>query len=112
MKHEPVENLLVAIRRVLNGNVYLSEQMKSQLLKHRCKAPAKGQETSIWTLTDREFEVLNLIGQGKTVHQIASLLRVNFKTIQTHCAHIMEKLRLRGMLKLMQYAAAWVNLGR
>lgn len=109
MKSEPVEKILAAIRRVLDGNVCVSEPIIKQLLKNQRAAPANDLHASLQTLTDRELEVYNHIGRGKSTRDIAGLLHINIKTVETHCTHIIKKLDLKSMLELIHYASSWFH---
>lgn len=104
-KSEPVGNILAAIRRVLDGDVYVSEPIVKQLLGNQRTPPLGRRHTSLQSLTDRELEVYNLISRGKSTRDMAALLRLNVKTIETHCAHIVRKLGLKGMPELVHDAA-------
>ena len=109
MKSEPVEKILAAIRRVLDGNVCVSEPIIKQLLKNQRATPADDIHPSLQTLTDRELEVYNHIGRGKSTRDIAGLLHINIKTVETHCTHIIKKLDLKSMLELIHYASSWFH---
>jgi len=74
MKEEPTETIIVAIRRVLDGDIYLSEQMIDRLLKKVGNAHGQAVQSPIQVLTDRQFEIFNLYGQGKGTREIAELL--------------------------------------
>lgn len=106
-KNEPVGKILAAIRRVLEGDVYVSEPIVRQLLRYQGPAPADCRHTFFRTLTDRELEVYNLIGSGKSNREIATFLHINVKTVETHCAHIIKKLKLEGMSGLTRDASSW-----
>jgi DNA-binding NarL/FixJ family response regulator len=111
MKQEATEKVLVAIRRILQGDVYLSDRLTSTMLQQyvRGAAPAKG--SPLVNLTDRELEVFRLIGEGHGTRQIAEELHLSVKTIESYQAHIKEKLALRNARELVQHAIEWtVNL--
>ncbi len=113
MKSEPVEKVLAAIRRVYDGNVCVSESIIKQLLNNQRTSPADSHLASLQTLTDRELEVYNHIGRGKSTREIAGLLHINVKTVETHCTHIIKKLDLKSMLELIHYASSWFHhIGR
>jgi DNA-binding NarL/FixJ family response regulator len=107
-KQEATTKVLVAIRRVLAGDVYLSEQMVGRLLD-RCSSGVSFAASPVETLADRELEVLQLIGRGRGTRQIAAELRISVKTVETYRARIKEKLRLSGASDLVQYAIQWVG---
>lgn len=111
MKQEATEKVLVAIRRILQGEVYLSDRLTSTILQQyvRGAPPAKG--SPLLNLTDRELEVFRLIGEGHGTRQIADELHLSVKTIESYQAHIKEKLALRNARELVQHAIEWtVNL--
>src|SRR6185295_12105158 len=109
MKSEGAARLLEAIRRVLRGEVHLSEAMRDRAVHRFTRGPAivKGDNTA--TLSDRELEVFELIGQAVGTRQIASRLRISTSTVETHRAHIKEKLNLRTATELMRAAVEWVD---
>jgi DNA-binding NarL/FixJ family response regulator len=112
MKQEATEKVLVAIRRILQGDVYLSDRLTNTMLQQfvRGGSPAKG--SPLVNLTDRELEVFRLIGEGHGTRQIAEELHLSVKTIESYQAHIKEKLALRNARELVQHAIEWtVNLG-
>jgi DNA-binding NarL/FixJ family response regulator len=104
MKQEAVEKILGAIRQVLGGGVYLSEKMGSRLMRQWVGGKASETGSSMERLSDRELEVFGLIGQGKSTRQIAGHLRLSVKTIETHRAHIKEKLNLKDANELVHAA--------
>lgn len=105
MKQEAPPVLLGAIRRVLKGEIYVSEKMGATLLQRLVggKASNKG-ELPLDRLTDREMEVFRMIGSGKTVREIAELLFLSVKTVEAHREHIKEKLSLKTSAELLRYA--------
>ncbi len=110
MKQAGPDKVIEAVRRVLEGRVFVSERISAQILDamsdSRGKSVGSGASTS--KLTDREFEVLGLIGQGKEPNEIARLLHLSIKTVDTHRGHIKEKLGLRNGTELIHYATRWV----
>jgi DNA-binding NarL/FixJ family response regulator len=109
MKLEAPDNLMNAIRRVLNGEIYLSAKMSGKMLQKYVGSSGKPMETSIDRLTDREVAVLQLIGLGHGTREIAEQLNLSVKTIETYRAHIMEKLDLKNATELVKYAIQWVQ---
>jgi len=101
-KQEATKNVLLAIRTVLKGQVYLSETMALRLASKVAKK--HGSRTSLDLLTDREMRVFQLIGQGKGTRQIASDMGVHISTVQTYRARIKEKLQLENADDLRQQA--------
>ena len=110
MKQEPGKVLVTAIREVLKGNLYLSNQMQARLLK-RMSAGNLESKPSISNLTPAEFEVLHLIGAGHSSQQIAHLLNRSVKTIETHRYNIRIKLNLKDGAELIRYASQCVSDG-
>lgn len=105
MKQEATENILVAIRQVLGGGVYLSEKMNDKLMHQWVGAsPRSGNASALERLSDRELEVFGLIGQGKGTREIAQHLHLSIKTVESHRAHIKEKLNLKDANELVHTA--------
>jgi len=110
MKQEATEKVLVAIRRILQGDLYLSERLTNTMLHHFAHGTLS-KNSPIVGLTDRELEIFRLIGEGHSTRQIANELHLSVKTIESHQAHIKEKLALRNARELVQHAIEWtVNL--
>ena len=107
-KHESADNVLLAIRRVLAGEVYLSETTTSVCLKSFTTG-LKSMPRPLDRLTDRELEVLELIGRGHTTHQIAETLQLGVATIDTYRARIKEKMNFRTATELQHFAIRWVR---
>jgi DNA-binding NarL/FixJ family response regulator len=110
MKQEGPDKIVQAIRRVLAGSISVSEHISAQILDALSASRAgKSAPSSVSTLTDREFEVYRLIGQGKEPHEIARLLHLSIKTVDTHRGHIKQKLGLRNGTELIHHATRWVG---
>jgi DNA-binding NarL/FixJ family response regulator len=109
MKEAGGENLLVAIRQVLRGEVYVSTRMSARILDGISRGGPRSSSSPIEKLTDREFEVFQLIGQGKGSKEIASQLHLSSKTVDVHRANIKEKLGLTDMAALIRHAVQWVE---
>ncbi len=109
MKEVGGEKLLAAIRRVLAGQIYLSERMSALLLDSLTGHRPRGSSSPIEKLSDREFEVFQMIGQGKSTRDIATQLHLSPKTIDVHRAHIKEKLELKDATSLVRYAVRWLE---
>ncbi|HTS56414.1 MAG TPA: response regulator transcription factor [Terriglobales bacterium] len=107
MKQEATEKVLIAVRRILNGEIYVSERISNQILKQYITGSGTVRNSSIGDLSDRELEVFRLIGEGHGTRQIAEELHVSVKTVESYQAHIKEKLSLRSARELMQRAFAW-----
>jgi DNA-binding NarL/FixJ family response regulator len=107
MKQEATEKVLVAVRRILNGEVYLSERMSKKMLQQYIGGAPSMIQSQIALLSDRELEVFRLIGEGRATREIAEELHLSVKTVETYQAHIKEKLVLRSGRELIQYAIQW-----
>ena len=105
MKQEAPGKVLDAIRKVANGNIYVSEAMSKRLLKGLVKP---GKETAVASLSDREFQVFQYIGEGFTHQEIADQLSLSKKTIESHVERIKEKLSLKNGRELLRRAVEWV----
>jgi DNA-binding NarL/FixJ family response regulator len=108
MKQESGQVMILAIREVLKGNFYLSEQMRTKLMDRFVTGNAESEQL-INSLTPSEFEVLHLIGSGHSSQEIARLLSRSIKTIETHRANIRAKLQLKDGADLMRYATHWIT---
>jgi len=104
MKAEATEAVLRAVRQVLSGGIHLSEKMSSKLMHQLASGRASGTGTLMERLSDRELEVFSLIGQGRGTRQIAEQLHLSVKTIESHRAHIKEKLNLKNATELVHRA--------
>lgn len=103
-KQEATRNIINAIRRVLSGDVYLSEKM-SALIVRRMAGASRGKESSpIERLTDRELEIFQFLGQGDNVKAIAANLHISVKTVEAHREHIKLKLKFKSSAELVRYA--------
>ena len=107
MKHEATERLLFAIRRILHGDVYLSDRAANRLVRQYVRGADLIDGPSPSLLSDRELEVFRMIGGGRTTREIAQELRLSVKTIESYQAHIKEKLALRTARELVQHAINW-----
>src|SRR6516162_5370183 len=112
MKQEATEKVLVAIRRILRGEVYLSDRLTNAMLRQFARRTSSPSGSPLISLTDRELEIFRLIGEGHGTRQIADERHLSVKTIESHQAHIKEKLALKSARELVQHAIEWsVNLG-
>lgn len=109
MKEAGGENLLAAIRQVLRGEVYVSPSMSARMLETFAGRKPRGSSSPIEKLSDREFEVFQLVGQGKSTRDIATQLHLSPKTVDVHRAHIKEKLELKDATALVRHAVRWVE---
>ncbi|MGA8428783.1 MAG: response regulator transcription factor [Candidatus Sulfotelmatobacter sp.] len=107
MKQEATEKVLVALRRILSGEIYVSGRIANSMLQHYVHGASPSPQSSISELTDRELEVFRLIGEGHGTRQIAEALHLSVKTVESYQAHIKEKLCLRSARELVQHAVEW-----
>jgi DNA-binding NarL/FixJ family response regulator len=104
MKHEPPAVLLSAIRKVLSGEVYVSEKMGATLLQRMVGGKKPSDALPMDRLTDRELEIFRMIGAGQTVKEIADKLFLSVKTVEAHREHIKQKLNLKSSAELLRFA--------
>ena len=109
MKEEATERVLVAVRRILAGQLYLSETMAARLLHLFVDGRPDHGTSPTDRLSDRELEVFQLIGNGLGNSQIAAKLHLSTKTIETYRAHIKEKLNLQDSTELLRAAIQWTQ---
>ena len=105
MKQESGPTMIQAIRQVLAGRIYLSGKMSARILEDVAGKRAK--TSPIERLSDREFEIFQLIGQGKSTVQIAEELHLSTKTVEAHRAHVKAKLDLKTMPELISFSSRW-----
>lgn len=104
MKMSATEEVVAAIRRILGGEIYLSPRIAKQTMMSLIGRRKEGALSPLDDLSDRELEVFNLVGDGLTTRQIAERLHLSVKTIETHKAHVKEKLHLESATQLTQHA--------
>src|ERR1700744_1064652 len=104
MKQEATEKVLVALRRILGGDIYLSDRMSNKLLHQYISGAFSDMNSRLSALSDRELEVFRLIGEGRSTRQIAEKLHLSIKTVETYQAHITDKLSLHSGRELVQHA--------
>lgn len=107
MKQEATEAVLVAVRRILHGEIYVSERVAGKLLRQYVKGSPQESSSSFAELTDRELEVFRLIGEGHSTKKIADELHLSVKTVESYQSHLKEKLSLRTGRELVQHAIEW-----
>ncbi len=107
-KHEPLETILDAVRRVMGGRVYLSPQMTERMLQRMTRRGTARRATPIDGLSDRELEVFEAIGNGHSTREIAQQLQLSVKTIETHRENIKRKLGLANNSELIRRSWQWV----
>jgi DNA-binding NarL/FixJ family response regulator len=107
-KSREAAEILMAMRSVLAGKLYLSPEMTADLLKSLGAASIRGPRV-IERLTDRELQVLELIGRGRTAREIAETLSLGAATIDTYRARIKDKMNFRNAADLVHFAVRWVS---
>lgn len=107
MKQEATEKVLVAVRRILDGDLYLSDTLSKKMLHQYIDGSPSLIQSKIALLSDRELEVFCRIGEGRATREIADELHLSIKTVETYQAHIKEKLALRSGRELIQHAIQW-----
>jgi DNA-binding NarL/FixJ family response regulator len=107
MKRETAKKVITAIRQVLAGKVYMSEALAAAFAQKFVdgRLPASG--SLVEQLSDRELEVFQLLGKGYETRRVAEMMSVSMKTVQAHCAHIKEKLKLTNAAELLREAVRW-----
>lgn len=108
-KQEATRNILLAIRRVLEGSVYVSPGVAGSLVKRMVGGISPGEASPISRLADRELQVFQLIGRGQGTRKIAESLNLSVKTVESYRARIKEKLQIDDGVKLLQRAVQWVE---
>jgi DNA-binding NarL/FixJ family response regulator len=109
MKEVVSENIVDAIRTVLKGEIYVSDTISKKFLHKIAGDKNKTDKTSIENLSDREFEIFRLIGEGHKASQIAKKLHLSVKTVETYRGRLKEKLNLDSASELLQYAIKWTK---
>ena len=106
MKKESTKKILVAIRQVLEGKLYISDKFAATIAERFIDGKNQG-ASPIEGLSDRELQVFVMIGQGIETRQIAESLHISIKTVQVYCARIKEKLNLANATELVREAIRW-----
>jgi len=112
MKQDVISKVVEAIRRIRNGHLYVSDDIAAQMLTRLVAGDRSEDASPVSMLSDRELEVVNLIGNGLLTREIAARLHVSVKTVETHRAHIKEKFKLRNATQLVQFCVRWVEENR
>jgi DNA-binding NarL/FixJ family response regulator len=108
MKAEAMNHVEEAISKVLQGKIYVSPEFGEQLIFKAVQSTEAGASSPVDLLSDRELEVLQLLGKGESTRSIAETLHLSVKTIETHRAHIKEKLGFRESEEMVRFAIDWV----
>jgi DNA-binding NarL/FixJ family response regulator len=109
MKDETLSQLVDALHRVMDGGIYVSPRFSERLVFKVIQSGDSDIGSPVENLSDRELEVLELLGHGRSTRQIAGSLHLSVKTIETHRAHIKEKLRCRDAEEMVSFATEWVE---
>ncbi len=109
MKGEETDEVLEAIRQVRKGEVYVSEHLRSTLIQRAADPGPNAPSSAVESLSDRELEVFELVGRGEPTREIARMLTVSVKTVETHRHRIKEKLGLSTGTQMVRYAIRWVE---
>ena len=109
MKQEATERVLIALRRILNREIYVSDRVANKMLRQFVAGGGStaANRSPFDDLSDRELEVLRLIGEGHGTRQIAEELHLSVKTVETYQGHLKDKLGLKNSRELLQYAIQW-----
>ena len=109
MKQQAMENVLDALRKVMSGGIYISPQFGEKLVFKVIQGSESDLGTPVDKLSDRELEVLQLFGRNKSTREIADELHLSVKTIETHRAHIKEKLGFKDADEMVKFAVEWIT---
>jgi DNA-binding NarL/FixJ family response regulator len=109
MKKEATEKILTALELVTRGELYVADEIKNKLVVRLIGTEAGGRPAPIDVLSNRELEVLQMLGQGLKPRLIAERLSLSIKTVETYCEHLKNKLHLGNAHELTAYAAQWVG---
>lgn len=112
MKQEGGRKLMEAIRHVLAGKIYVSDKVSAKILENYSGRRAEALHSPVERLSDREFEVFQLIGQGQGTRQMAEHLHLSVKTVEVHRANIKRKLELKAATDLVRFAIRWTEAQR
>ena len=107
MKREATKKILLALRAVLEGKLYISDKVNALMAEKFVEGRSAISESPVEQLSDRELEVFQLLGRGLSTRQIAENLNVSFKTVQAYCARIKDKLSLSNATELLREAILW-----
>ncbi|MBI3849786.1 MAG: response regulator transcription factor [Verrucomicrobia bacterium] len=111
MKEAVLEKIPTAIRRVLSGNIYVSDALGAKMLQQQVRGQTDIHQSPVKSLSDRELEVFQLIGRWKKTKDIAAELHLSVKTVEYYREQIKRKLALKDAGALTQYATSWVQRG-
>ncbi len=109
MKQEATDEVLSAMRRILRGERYLSPKMQARVVVRFATGRPAPVASELEGLSDRELEVFELLGRGRSTSEVARQLRLSVSTVETYRAHLKEKLQLKSGIELMHRAVEWIN---
>lgn len=112
MKQEALDKINEAIGKVLSGEIYVSESVSARMLQRFVGGGAPPPESAVESLSDRELEVFQLLGQGYGTRQVSDMLHISPKTVESYRANIKTKLQLKNASELVQAAVQWVQSSR
>jgi DNA-binding NarL/FixJ family response regulator len=107
MKREGPEAIVEALRKVIRAQISVSSTFGEQLIYKMARVKELGEDSPLDCLSDRELEVLHLVGEGQNTHQIADALHLSVKTIESHRLHIKAKLGLKSAGEMVRFAMDW-----
>ena len=109
MKHEGGKNLISAIRKVVHGQIFISEKMASRILEIFSGHRSETKSSNVEGLSDREFEIFQMLGKGLSTREIADQLHLSVKTVEVHRVNIKAKLKIKTAPELIRHAVRWVE---
>lgn len=109
MKQRATAEIVSAIDKVMEGELYLSDELSAKLLRRAVEGAVGPDKGGVAQLSDRELEVLQLLGQGVPTREVADRLNLSIKTIESYRANIKRKLDLKNASELMRFAVDWVR---
>lgn len=112
MKHEAISMIVRAIRTVAAGRIFVSDAISMRLLRRWVASGGPDQVSPLETLSNRELHVLELIGRGRGTREIAEVLHISIKTVESYRARLKEKMDLRSGIELTQFAIRWAADGQ
>ena len=109
MKRETTGKIVAAIREVLAGKLAVSDRVSQMITERYVGGPPSGNESPVTLLSDRELEIVTLIGNATPTREIAKRLGISIKTVESHRAHIKDKLNLTNATQLVQWCVRWIE---
>ena len=109
-KEDAADHVVEAIQTVLRGGIYVSAPLSQKIMGRLFSSPASESSTGIESLTDRELQIFEFFGEGKDVNEIAQILQLSSRTVETHRYNIINKLNLKKSSEMLQRAIHWVQV--